>query len=84
MSTKMHEPYVAFKRFLAGNGLTYKDVAEVIGKVENTVQLKINGQSDFYISEQRKICEKWGIDRDIFFTNIVANTITKSIIKDTA
>jgi len=68
---RCHPPYVTFKRTLAGMGLTYADVAKVIGTTTSTVQLKINGQSDFYISEQRAICEAFGIDSSIFFADLV-------------
>lgn len=72
MKKKVHAPYVTLKRALAGAGVTYKMVAELIGVSETTVQLKINGYSDFYISEQREICEKWGIDPAVFFEEEVA------------
>ena len=63
---KRHVPYITFKRTLAGLGLTYTDVARVIGTTASTVQLKINGDSDFYLSEQRAICEAFGIQRPFF------------------
>lgn len=72
MKKKVHTTYIKLKRALAGAGVTYKMVAELIGVSETTVQLKINGYSDFYISEQRKICEKWGIDPGVFFEEEVA------------
>lgn len=72
MKKRVHAPYAALKRALAGAGVTYKMVAELIGVSETTVQLKINGYSDFYISEQKKICEKWAIDQGVFFEEIVA------------
>lgn len=72
MKSKVHAPYAALKRALAGAGVTYKMVAELIGVSENTVQMKINGYSDFYVSEQKKICEKWAISTDVFFAEIVA------------
>lgn len=69
---RAHAPYVTFKRTLAGMGLTYADVARVIGTTTSTVQLKINGQSDFYLSEMRAICKAFGIDSTIFFADLVA------------
>lgn len=72
MKKRVHAPYVTLKRALAGAGVTYRMVAELIGVSETTVQLKINGYSDFYISEQRKICQKWNINPDIFFEDDVA------------
>ena len=72
MRTRKHPPYTAFKLALAGKGLTYKEVAAVIGVTETTLMLKINGESDFYLSEQRAICETFGIDPAVFFTDCVA------------
>lgn len=69
---KKHAPYTKFKRTLAAMGITYKDIANVIHTTEATVMLKINGESDFYISEQRTICETFGIDPAIFFAADVA------------
>lgn len=70
--TRKHAPYTAFKRWLAGHGFTYKDVGEVINCTESTVQLKINGGSDFFITEQVAICNHFGVDPLIFFKNEVA------------
>ena len=67
-----HQPYKALKLFLAGRGVTYEEVGKVIGTTASTVQQKINGGSDFYISEQRAICKAFGIESTIFFTDIVA------------
>ena len=69
---QVHAPYITLKRALAGSGVTYKMVAKLLGISETTVQLKINGTSDFYISEQRKVCEEWGIDPAVFFAEKVA------------
>lgn len=51
-SKQQHPPYTAVKNALAGKGLTYKDVANVLGLTEATVQQKLNGGSDFYITER--------------------------------
>ena len=72
MKKRVHYPYERLKLALAGAGVTYKKVADLIGTSETTVQMKINGYSDFYISEQRKICEQWGIDPATFFADEVA------------
>ena len=37
-SKQQHPPYTAVKNALAGKGLTYKDVANVLGVTEATVQ----------------------------------------------
>ena len=72
MRTRKHQPYTALKLALAGKGLTYKEVAAVIGVTVTTLMLKINGESDFYLSEQRLICETFGIDPAVFFADKVA------------
>ena len=72
MSSRKHAPYTAFKNAIAGKGLTLKDVAEVINSSEATVQLKLNGGSDFYITEQMMICERFGLDPALFFAKEVA------------
>lgn len=72
MSVKKHAPYIAVKRWLAGHGITYKDVAEVINCSEATVQLKLNGGSDFFITEQIAICERFSMDPSVFFEKEIA------------
>lgn len=67
---KIHEPYETFKRTLAIMGLHYEDVAKAIGSTAVAVQLKVEGYSDFYISEQRAISEQLGIGADIFFVDL--------------
>ena len=69
---KKHEAYIKFKRQLLVKGVTYKEVAKIINTTEATVMCKINGTSDFYISEMRAICETLGIETDIFFADDVA------------
>lgn len=69
---KKHAPYTKFKRLLAARGITYKEVAKVIHTTEATVMCKINGDSDFTISEMKAICVTFGIDIAIFFTDDVA------------
>ena len=72
MSTRKHAPYTQFKLAIAGKGLTLKDVAAVIGTTESTLSKKINGDSDFYLSEIRAICRTFGLDQSIFFdANVV-------------
>lgn len=72
MSAKKHAPYTAVKRWLAGHGITYKDLAEVIDCAEPTITMKLNGSSDFYITEQLLICNAFGMDPALFFETEVA------------
>ena len=66
MKRKIHEPYEKAKDAFAGKRVTYEDVAAVIGKTSTTVQLKMNGDSYFYLSEIDKICNKWNIPLKTF------------------
>lgn len=72
MASRKHAPYIAFKLAIAGKGLTLKDVALVIGVNEGTLSKKINGDSDFYVSEIRAICKTFELDENIFFAEYVA------------
>ena len=69
---KMHAPYGRFKGWLKENNVKYGELAELLGINVTTVTLKINGQSDFYLSEVRKMMDSYGLESKIFFTNIVA------------
>lgn len=69
---KKHAPYIKLKRTFAAKGITYKAVAEVISKTEATVMCKINGSSDFYLSEVAAICATFDIDIANFFETTVA------------
>ena len=68
---QQHPPYTAVKNALAGKGLTYKDVANVLGVTEATVQQKLNGGSDFYITEQVKLCETFHLDLSLFLGTVL-------------
>lgn len=68
----IHKPYNKFKGWLRTNGMTYRDLAELLGLSVATVSAKINGKSDFLLSEIESIKNKYKIDYDIFFTSDVA------------
>ncbi len=72
MNNSKHAPYTAVKRWLAGHGITYKDLAQVINCAEPTITIKLNGGSDFFITELMMICNKFGMDPALFFENVVA------------
>lgn len=63
---RLHEPYTDLKLALAGKGKTYKDVSEVIGVNVGTVSQKINGFSDFTISEFQAMAKAFDLSLDIF------------------
>lgn len=62
-----HEPYIKFKLFLEGRGITYDDVGKLLDITATTVKMKVEGGSDFYLSEQERICKVFGLTPDIFF-----------------
>lgn len=68
----IHNPYMKFKGWLKSKNLTYKDVAEVLGLSVATVSAKINGQSDFLLSEIETIKKHYNLESEIFFTDDVA------------
>jgi len=72
MNKNIHQPYTKFKGWLRENGLTYADIALDLGLSESTISLKVNGQSDFFLCEIKRIQEKYHIGSDIFFTDFVA------------
>ena len=72
MKKLIHAPYSKFKGWLRSNGLTYADLALVLGLNETTISLKMNGQSDFFLSEIKIIKKRYRLDSDIFFTDDVA------------
>lgn len=68
----IHRPYAKFKGWLRENGLTYKDVGDVLGLSIATVSAKINGQSDFLLAEIQTLKKHYNLESDIFFTEGVA------------
>lgn len=66
MKKIVHEPYNKLKGFLYEKGITYDNVAHLIGVTASTVSMKINGYSDFYLSEQRLIKKEYGVDENFF------------------
>ena len=47
----IHEPYNKLKGFMRENGIIYSHIAELLGVTPTTVSQKVNGQSDFTVSE---------------------------------
>ena len=64
-----HEPYKRFKGFLCEKGLTYLDIARELGISEASVNKKINGVSDFYISQIELLENVLGVDHHIFLND---------------
>ena len=66
MRNLIHQPYSKFKGWLRENGLTYADIALDLGLNEATISLKMNGQSDFFLSEVMAIMKKYHLKSEIF------------------
>lgn len=65
----IHDPYDRFKGWLLEHHITYADLAELLGLNIATVSAKINGTSDFLLSEVKLIKNNYKLSSDIFFTN---------------
>lgn len=68
MSAKIiHPPYNKFKIWLKDNNITYSVIAEILGITSTSVMHKINGKSDFLLSEIQLIKSEYQLTDDIFF-----------------
>ncbi len=72
MNNVIHAPYNRFKGWLRENQITYLELSKLLGLNISTVSSKINGQSDFSLSEIQVLKVKYNLDSNIFFTNDVA------------
>lgn len=68
MRRKFHKPYEKLKIVLRENNITYAEIAKELGVSESSVSQKINGVSDFYLSEVDILLEKYGICTEVFLT----------------
>lgn len=62
----VHKPYMNFKGWLTEKKLTYKDIGDKLGLSVATICAKINGQSDFTLSEVNMIRDKFGYNGNFF------------------
>lgn len=65
-SMKIHEPYNKLKGALRERGITYAEISKILGISKATFCRKINGESDFFLSEAEKL-ESIGFSRKIFY-----------------
>ena len=63
---QVHQPYQKLKGVLRERGLTYADIAKILNVSETAISHKVNGRSDFYISQVRKIQNEYGFESEIF------------------
>ena len=62
----LHRPYQRLKGEMTEKNITYSDMARLLNISAATVSNKINGISDFRISEVQKIQTYYGIDYSFF------------------
>lgn len=62
---------LCFKGWLVTNGITQKEIAELLGLSYQSVCMKVNGKRDFTLDEARKICAKYKISADVFMPKMV-------------
>lgn len=61
-----HARYDKLRGKLKELNINYEDLAKVLGISTTQVGRKINGYSDFYLNEVRKISNTYGIEVSIF------------------
>lgn len=63
--------YNKFKGFLVENGITQKEVADLLDMDRTQLNLILNGQrgKDFKVQQIVKICNHFGISADKYFFN---------------
>lgn len=54
-----------FKAWLVINGITQRELAEVLGISFQSVNKKVNGKEDFTMDQARKICKHYNVSADL-------------------
>lgn len=62
----VHKPYNELKGALRAKELKYSDVAKLLNISETAVSFKINGKSDFYVSEVDALLKAYNLELDVF------------------
>ncbi|MGL2197775.1 XRE family transcriptional regulator [Oenococcus oeni] len=69
MTTRVRDPYLGLKGWMAENEVSQDDIALVLKKRPSTINKKINGTgSDFKLSEVNALVRHFGMPASIFFT----------------
>jgi cyanate lyase len=66
MENTIHKPYNKFKGAIREKGITYADIARLLGVSTTCVSHKVNGRSDFYITQIEKMQNAYGLELKIF------------------
>lgn len=72
MKNRIHEPYNKLKIWLKDKNITYADLGKLLGRTETSITYKINGKSDFLLSEVQLMKTAFNMRDDIFFNHEVA------------
>lgn len=77
---KLHPPYNRLKGAMREKGMTYANMSEYLGISKATFCRKINGESDFYMSEAEKL-EAKGFAHNIFYPKSFELNNKQTVIK---
>ena len=55
-----------FKGWLAQNKITQREIMDLLGLSQTSINKKVNGKEDFTLSQIKTICEHYKISADIF------------------
>lgn len=67
METLKHKPYMKLKGKMKENNIIANDLAHLLNISSTAVLQKINGQSDFFLSEATKIVNEYNWEYEIFW-----------------
>lgn len=62
MTKKIHEPYQRLKGKMREKGLNYEDISKLLSISTTAVSHKINGKSDFLLSQALAVEARVGLD----------------------
>lgn len=60
-----HEPYIRLKAALRDKGISYADVGHIINESRRAIFKKINGKTDFTLTEFIAICKAFNLSPDV-------------------
>ena len=84
METLKHKPYMKLKGKMKENNIIANDLAHLLNISSTAVLQKINGQSDFFLSEATKIVNEYNWKYEIKVSNMIIqnkNSVEKLINK---
>lgn len=64
---------LSFKGWLAENNVSQTEIAKELGLSIQSVNLKVNGKSNFTLPQVAKLIDKYGMDAEIFLPRQKSN-----------